>query len=275
MIHYDDSERECPMCGARKPILPISTNRPDTQPAEPAAEKQSRRSAAPAQSVGRPAHAAGHPARSSTERKKRTPVLAIIIIMFVLLQLLPLIFGGLGFVLNAVRESLPEAGIPEILSPDEPIDFPHHSVWQIENGPELTLSRTPDEYDSLRYAVTLSDGAETGYYTAYPCTSADDWYFPEAYPEEDYSWWMVQLSPEDWAFTGDAPPAYSDSEGYGAYGGAVSIFQSRENPEELYFVSAFDEIPWLASNIAHPAARAGDADTADALIAQQMNPDAL
>lgn len=270
MINYEDSERECPMCGARKP-----TSRTGAPQSSRSAERP------PAEYSDESPQPAGRTTRPSTARKKHSPLLTVVII-FVLLQLLPFIFGGLSYLLTEVQESeffgismVPDYqnhAVPEREFDEE--DFPYAGIWRVDDALEmaLALAQTPDDAGELRYVMSWQENTEAGYYFTYPCTSADGWSFPDAYPEESFTWWMVQLAPVSVFMQSDA--AYSLPDNYGEVDANISIFQSRENPEELYFISELGDMPWLTQNESTLMEHIGDGQAADALTAQYGIPDA-
>ena len=78
------------------------------------------------------------------------------------------------------------------------------------------------------------------------------------------------MMPIDWTADDAQYPSYTAPGGYGEAGGGISIFQSRENPEEVYFFSAFGDTPWLTLGELRPMKVAGDGNEADEKIALQM-----
>lgn len=248
------------MCGARRSILQANAPKSSKEAVHPLPTPAPLPGAGP---VSPPS------ARPRPQGKKRSPLWTFLLI-FVLLQFIPLV---LNFSTDnrsvdrqiAEQEVRPGGAYEESI----PVDFPHPGIWQSGDGLEIALSQTPDDFGALRYVVLRGNITETGIYSAYPCTSEDGWYFPDAFPEETYDWWMVQLSPEQWSVTQeDAPPEYTAPDGYGQIGGSLSVFQSRENPEETYFISDYDPIPWIPLGEVYPMTRFGGAADADALTAQ-------
>lgn len=271
-IHYDDNDRACPMCGARKPIGQPAAASQKPKPPTGRTDTAAPSSAPPRTNTYRDAPA---PAPISADKRKKRSPLGTVILVFMLLQLLPLLFSGLHDVIRTIPEGeyffdTPPAQedhwLPE---PDfQETDFPYAGIWQDESLHEIALGQTPDPNGDRRYQITLPEITEYGYYFAFPCTGDEGWVFPEAYPEEAFMWWMVQLSPDRWTAGNEIPPVYSHPDGYGTMGGAVSIFQSRENPEEIYLINSFDEIPWLAPDALYAVTRIGSGEDADARTMQ-------
>ncbi len=230
-VHYDDGDRECPMCGARRPAFQKDASqlaRPTGELAQPSALPKRRRKKAD-----------GYVAPSmdgKVHRKKKSHMgrnlILILALIFFLSWILPTVAGVVWNIVDSAEEQVfYEAA------------FPYDGDWSEVHGDFWVAL---DE-DLETYQVQAGDYTESGDFLAYE-NNPDEFTFPENYPPEDYTWWTVSLYPEE-AAGGDAFGYLdSDLESYVSMGGYLSIFQSRGNPAEIYFQDEFDDIPWLEAD---------------------------
>lgn len=246
-IHYDDGERECPMCGARKPVFrkdasqlakptgtlaqPISGKK--TKPHKPVSRETPEQTpqAAPLPGAGKT-----EPQQSQNNPVRTVKKIVILVVVLLLVNAAPYLVNTIQ---NTAGDSL-ERLAPETAISEE-VSFPFSGAWQAQDD-KFWLILYPE--DTSSYQVQVGDYTETGTYFAYENT-ADDSDFPEQFPAEDYSWWTVSLSPDEIGNEQQLDAAQSVKDEYWQSGSYLSIFQDKNDPNAVYFEAEFDDIPWM------------------------------
>lgn len=258
-IHYDDSERECPMCGARKPAFQKDAShlakttgtlaRPSGKRARPRGERKTEQT-----ETVRPS---GRKERKSDGKSAKIVVL-IIFLAVVAVNLLPSLVG-------MVTDSASNLFADTFGTPDpEPTEFDYGGAWQAGDASFTVILFTNDEQN---YQIETEGYLEFGDYIAYE-NFPSDWEFPEQYPADQYSWWTVSLYPQQVEGLEQAYP--DEAEDYASMGGYLSFFRSREDPDEVYVYDEFSELPWMEDGVFFPVGRIADEQTVNDLLAQSV-----
>ena len=140
--------------------------------------------------------------------------------------------------------------------------IPCAGVWGIaETRAQAVFSRVLDnEYGLEQYEVTADGYRERGVYYYYINNDAGA-EFPDDFPQDQYIWYKLVVTPAE--ITGTAPNPQADMESYQSWGATVDVFQSADS-SETYFRQW--DTPWLPADSAVHAQNAGGADEADALL---------
>lgn len=259
-IHYDDSERECPMCGARKPAFQKDASRlakTTGELAQPSASRQNKTSKT-SKAAMQTASLGGN-AERNTKRGTSKIIVLIVILAVVAINVIPRLFSVMTDMVDHLDSSYAEVEV-------EPIDFPYGGTWLSNEETFVVFLFTENE----QYQIQAGDYVETGWYTAFQNTE-EDMIFPEEYPASDYVWWMISTYPEQieggTALDQDALKEYREMGSY------ISVYQSRSNPEEIYFYNEFGDVPWMAQDEFYPVTQViGEQETNDLLL-ENVEPD--
>lgn len=252
-VHYDDSEKECPMCGARRPAFGMDASRLAktagslVQLEEP--EKRKKRQRRKTDSEAHPTALNGKPYKP---KKKWGPVkiiLLVIILVNFLPMLLGLLFGIAEEVIWKVEDTVSDWGADEWNEPlpdsPEPMydDCPAAGVWLGAAEPfQLTLGQEQaEEYGVPRYEVATEDGySERGVYWYQYYPEEEDFPYPDQYPAEQYDWYMICFEPQEMTGGEDSP----ELDAYFTQGGYVELFLSKDNEMQAYLWN-LESVPWM------------------------------
>lgn len=254
-IHYDDSERECPMCGARKPAFQKDASqlaRPTGKLARTSVRrKDGEDSPRPSKPVS--------PSRSKKQRaggSKGGGKIAVIVVI-----LIALLMNAVPVILNTIEDMTYSVRYEGGNDSAAWASFPYAGVWQEPDGGfVLTLLPEDENYDSA-YQVQAGGYSESGDYLAYENYEYET-DFPPEFPADEYTWWTVSLYPEQAQNDGTLPEG--DVDEYLSMGGYVSIFQSRADGSVVYFNDEFGDIPWMEEGAYYPMLTAQGAQAPDA-----------
>lgn len=280
-VHYDDSEKECPMCGARRPVFGKDSSRlarmtgklAQPQEGEPSWSDARREKKRTHRNMDRKAHPTALNGKPYKPKKKWGPV-KIIILVLVLVNLLPmllgLLFGMAEEVIWRVEDTVSDWGADEWDEPlpdaPEPMydDFPAAGVWLGAAEPfQLTLGQEQaEEYGLPQYEVTTEDGySERGvyWYDYYP--GEDDFTYPDQYPSEQYDWYTVYLEPQEMTGGEESP----ELDAYFTQGGYVELFVSKDSETQAYLWN-LEGVPWMTMDEELSILQLSDGEVADTLL---------
>ncbi|MDR3767014.1 MAG: hypothetical protein Q3Y08_08305 [Butyricicoccus sp.] len=245
-IHYDDSERECPMCGARKPAFQKDASRLAKTTGKLARPSVSRwnKTFKPSTETTQAPSLGGNAERKAKGGNAKIVVLVVVLAVLAV-NLIPVLF-------SKIQETVDNA---DYVYAEPEMDFPYGGAWQPADGSFTAVFFTGD---TDQYQVQAGDYVEAGWYSAFQNTEGD-MEFPEEYPASDYTWWMISLYPEqvqggDWM-------DQDDLQEYSELGSYVSVYQSRSNPDEIYFYDEFGDVPWLEDDTYWPVSQFADEQT--------------
>lgn len=246
-IHYDDGDKECPICGTRRPLFAQSTNPPAARTtAELARTTAGRKKRKPATPPPQTPYTAAttstqKKASASKPKKKRNPVF-IIILIIVLINVIPAIFGAFTSLANSIIESFddPTHRAEDYYTtplPDDVFDeltFPYPSVY---DGPQGTLTLNED----CTYQVEADGLYETGTIFWWECESEDEYSDPYNFPFEQYRCLCLTFTPteveRDPLLVPEDYPADDEDRFF-------SLYIDRET-EEIWGVDDFEELFWF------------------------------
>ena len=242
-IHYDDADRECPMCGTRRPWLPGDTSRLARPSGKPA--KAHRNRAKPSWVGEYVTKTCAHPKDSScphtgrrSRGKKHTglPVLLLV----ALLAVLP---AGVEAVRDAVQDTVWQetGGWDEAEATPEGWneETPWVGIWNLtaDNWTWLALSGdVQEENDLMPYRVTMDEYQESGEYYVYENIGET---YPDEFPEYQYRWYKLTLFPQETAGT---PPG-ADASNLNIWGTELDMFQTYGGTET--WIAGDGTCPWL------------------------------
>ena len=281
-VHYDDGDRECPMCGARKPAFQTDKSylaKSNGKLARP--QKKSTKTSWAGEYV---TQTCAHPKKQSCPHtatlngkkqkpKKNSKAIWIIILVVILVNLLPALFGMISDVLYDIRmrsfgisggdvwDDFAPSPEPYSFADGDYAVFPYEGIWLsgdsslIVSLRGMTQGQDVTEYESMLYDVACGGYIERGSCFAYPCTSDETWCFPDEFPAEEYTLWRIALTPESMEGVPPFPYTYSEGEN-----GTLDMFQSRENPDEIYFYSPYGDTNWMDEGDFLPMSPDGDTD---------------
>ncbi len=266
--NYDDSERECPMCGTRRGVAAcwdarhksITHSRtsqsggrvvPASRPVQ--AKTSERKTHAPGKYPAAPQRSTASWDSGRTAKKaqnRRGKAVGWVVVVFVLLQLLPALLGLVSEVFASVRHDMEfrddgfhffsEGAEGYAAAPEpEPKPEPGYETGEVLlSGAYLSedtgLSLTIDN-DALTYQLILDDFEQSGdFYLEYndPDTSMD--YYTEEFPPEEYSSYLLALwHTEDW-----------DEDAVSCT--LVNVYVALDEPSgRFYLDNTFADAPWL------------------------------
>ena len=267
-IHYDDGDKECPMCGARRPMFAKSTAAPAARSTAQlsrttAGHKKRKKPASDDWSAAQyqtttcahpdPAdcgHKSARPrAAAQKNGRKRNPIVTIIIII-ILINVLPALLSGLFAALESLGDSVSgvtrlavsevsEAPVPDLPASTAPAEerapFPYPGVYQTETS----LFRL---YDDGTYSVEAEGLTEWGEVFWWECEDADEYIDGDLFPFDEYRCVSLCLEPveidRDPLLVPEDYPADDESR-------FVSLYIDRET-DEVYAVDDFDELFWFS-----------------------------
>ena len=282
-VHYDDGDKECPMCGARRPMFqsdPSQLARAAGRLARPhpkgeetswVGEHVTKTCAHPKKKAC--PHTQALDGRPQPAKKKGNKAFWIAILIFALINIRPALVGALEDIVYQIRWMQTQEQAREWQA-DSPLPgwdgdgirmedaIPCAGVWGIaETRAQAIFSRVLDnEYGLEQYEVTADGYRERGVYYYYINNDADA-QFPDDFPQDQYIWYKLVVTPAE--ITGTAPNPQADMESYQSWGATVDVFQSPDC-SETYFRQW--DTPWLPADSAVYAQNAGGADEADALL---------
>lgn len=235
-INFDDSERECPICGARagsKGRLGAGPKR-DIRARSIAPERESRAEyqSAKARPTGRRARAGAKPIRENKKNSKGRVVIAVIIV-FVLINVLPAIVSAASDIWDEFTYAFDSFGegyadtyddgweddliyVPGETYPYDPDDyrFVHAELqtltggWaaaSLADGSSLELEVEPGEMGD--YVLTVQDGSGTYTESGYTWCSynyPEEMVYDENFPPDQYDCFTLSLSAEDYSYSGES-----------------------------------------------------------------------
>lgn len=284
-VHYDDGDRECPMCGARKPVF-----RSDPSPLARSTGKlaEAHRKEEKTSWVGEHmTKTCAHPKKkdcphtttlNGRPQKKKKGKGWIIILIVILINILPAILGAIGDIVEEFTDDFREGfaedfGVIEPAVPDQDIwdeswqdeTLPVLGVWGVpDTRAQAVFSQTMDEeYGLEQYGIAVDSGyQERGVYWWYECTEEDGIEFPEDFPASEYRWYSVEMIPYD--ISGEAPNPQADLDEIFVNDYFIEVFQSRTDSAETYFYGW--GVPWLPEDSMAFAQYVGGAEQADVLL---------
>ena len=234
-INFDDGDWGCPIGGGRagtrgrmsepRPASPIRwmehmQQKPHTNHDHPA-RTIGQRAKATTQPIREDYSSAGRTNRQQTGSRKRHPKAAIVaVIVFLLVNLLPLLFTMVGDIIDGVGSAIPDFGdLAENWAEDsgysdyyEPNDEPFLDEFidgaQIADLADGTLALIPQGNDD--YTLRWDSAADTSFYSedgyAWCMQSDDDTvYRPEDFPPEEYDQYYIVLTADATEYTGSIP----------------------------------------------------------------------
>lgn len=292
-VHYDDGDRECPICGTRRPAFqsdPSPLAKSNGKPAE--AHRKKEKTSWVGEYVTK---TCAHPKkkdcphttlpRNSKPQKKKSGKGWIVILIVLLINILPAIVSAIGELAEDFTDSFRVSGVQENIDWDsaqiggeEPWDeswqdetCPLLGVWGVEEtrAQAIFSQELDEEYGMERYEI-IADGGyqEHGVYWWYECTEEDGVEFPEEFPAFQYRWYSVEMMVTD--LTGAFPNEQADLDAMQQYAGYyIEVFQSRTDPAETYFFGW--GVPWLPEDTLTFAQYVGGAEEADALLSATIS----
>lgn len=266
--NYDDSERECPMCGTRSSL--ISCKNPKHKSISHPYTKQTggrtvptmvndartRKTAPPRSRTSTPArpqtrkpqpkpayNQSSKETAESIQRRKRR-IVKWVVIAVLLLNFLPAILGGIFSLVSNFSD------LPFLEHDDIGFGYSDHYEEEPVAEPADMVSIVSEYYceeldlyliirDDETYELYTGDSSfeETGYlYLLYndPEDDADSFYFTEQFPADKY---------ESWVYYFERNEEYIDEDGTD-YSMVVG-YHLLDDPETLYFDNLFADAPWL------------------------------
>ena len=281
-VHYDDGDRDCPICGARKPASqsnPSPLARSTGKPAE--AHRKKEKTSWKGEYVTK---TCAHPKKkdcphtttlNGKPQKKKSGKGWIIFLIIILINVLPAILGAIGDIVEEFTDNFREGFAQEEIVWEDQEDVWDGS-WQDETFPVLGVWGVPDtraqaifsqemneEYGMERYEI-MADGGyqECGVYWWYECTEEAGIEFPAELPASEYRWYTVEFTPTE--MTGAFPTPQPDPDDVFMNGYYIEVFQSRTDSEETYFYGW--GVPWLPEDTLAFAQYVGGAEEAGALL---------
>lgn len=273
-VHYDDGDKECPICGTHKPFLAAQSKQAVKRPQSTRSIQQSESahtSAQPARSTSRSRHdqdTFGHThdkdtygsaqrasrpaAKSKTAAPKQRSFLWLGIAIFLLLQVLPAIVSFGGSIVDNIRygdwysnSGEPSPDHPDPQQPSLPL---LDSAWIIVNQADESDSRTititsipaedtDEEYkeEEFEYEIQHSDRIEWG--AAYLYYAGQDNMLNH--------WWEVHFLPAGFEPTHGLPAG--DWEDYPEGWGTIHVIQSETGGNPYIYTDGEENysVPWL------------------------------
>lgn len=225
-INFDDSERECPMCGARagsRGRLGEAQQRVRAQRAEPVQQSHAAYIKAKARPTGRKAKASAKPIRENKKRG-RGKIAAIVIAVAVVINIVPLLTDLADNFAESVSTYRfdSEAGgwqedlryVPGETYPYDPDNYQpvYAALYDLTGGYAAgvlsdgsTIAISVEEGEMGDYTLTVQDG--TGIYTENGYTWCSYNYpeeavYDEDYPPYQYDCFTLSLSAEGYSYEG-------------------------------------------------------------------------
>lgn len=255
--NYDDSERECPMCGTRSNVAACQNakhksvvyngsggkrNAPQPGRAAAGSQRHPAGNAAPRRTsanAGRTARGDSWEDAAKAAKKRRKKTLLWIVVVFVLIELLPLLVGVVNRAIYGIRRDMeyrddgihifddgtfhwPDASTPAAPEPEDTPDLP-----EPEDTPDDEITDNEDRVDGIvqggdfyceetelyftfdfsndAYWLSVGDYLETGNVFAIendPATDPD--YFNDEFPAAEYDSYVLYLDmDEEWTQGGE------------------------------------------------------------------------
>lgn len=279
-INYDDGDKECPMCGARRPLFAKSTDAPAARSTAQAARSSTTSGQRGSMPTGEDWTATEYktttcahpkprdcshntPQRSVPPKtaptaqktdKKRNP-LVVLIVIIILLNMLPSLLGAVFLAFEELTDALGGLSSRSGVTIDVDVDRLFNDMDEAESDapPAKPVESFPyaSAFEGARgtltlnedktYTVTANGLRESGSIFWWECETEDDYFDPDIFPFDQYS--CIALSLEPTAVERDTllvPDTYP-ADDQARY---LSLYIDRDTGE-MWAVDDFDELFWF------------------------------
>lgn len=250
-IHYDDSERECPMCGAAKPLFGKDKSKLARSTATLAreVEKTDKRDAMSSRlDLGK--------GKKNKKKKSKMSTGFIVILFVILINAVPIIAS----VFDSLSERLSE--VTPVVPDHEYIDFNYCGVWSTDDGRQIAIIPEDNEISPSKYVVNYDNYTESGEHITYQAFEEDEvWGLVSPV---DYYAWIVNIYPE--SLQTGLGEEIEEERFTDRVSDEMVIYRSIEDESLVYAYDLNSSIPWLEDGTLVKITKTQDEIPAEALL---------